>query len=270
MWSSQRFLSTAMSFSILMPGLLAAQHLQPRIETEKGGTRGALAAHPLRWWTSNPLRLDTSGDLMLGFKAPDGLPITAKDYRVEQQVVPIGVLAGHEIVQVNTSITPGSRVIAAGFAVGGGDAAEWKDLLAGTGKSGMFAELYGLRIDGGRLVRESKARVYGFGLNAILGTYDPDTGNGGGCWEGYWWFDRFGPHEVDFAPFLTAVSRALPADATFTPGCWALHPDASQLKSGVQRRDAQCHACGGLGEVTASYRIEHGLAKPVSVSFTPE
>ena len=246
---------------------LFGQELQRRLDTEKGETRDALSAHPLSWWTKDLLRLDSSGDLMLGFKAPDGRPLTAKDYRTEQTITKVGVIAEHAILQVQTSIHPGPRVIAAGFASDDGSAGEWKDLLVSSESEGSYVEIYALHYDVGGLIHETTAQVFGSGSNAILGSYDPDTGNGGGCRDGYWWIDSKGPHEVNFSPLLEAVKREIPADARFTPNCAALRPETAELKSWVQRTDAKCHTCGGLGEVHAVYRIEQGVAKPVSVSF---
>ena len=79
-----------------------------------------------------------------------------------------------------------------------------------------------------------------------------------------------GARTVDFSPLDRAIIRALPANATYTDRCGALHPEKAELKSGVQRRDAKCHACDGLGEVHATYRIKQGAATPVSVYFEPE
>ncbi len=158
-------------------------------------------------------------------------------------------------------------MIEAGFASDDGSPGEWKDLLVSSGSEGLYVEIYALHYDAGGLIHETTAQVFGSGSNAVLGSYDPDTGNRGGCLDGYWWIDSKGPHEVNFASLLEAVKRKIPTNASFTPNCWALHPETSELKSRVQRTDAECHACGGLGEVHAVYRIELGVAKPVSVSF---
>jgi hypothetical protein len=252
--------------SLIAVRFVSAQQLQRQLETEKGETWDALVPHALSWWTKDSLRLDTSGDLMLGFNAPDGKPLTSRDYREEQTVTTVGTLSGHPIIQILTTIRPGPRVVASGFAAANTPVAEWKDLLVGAGQADAYVEIYALHYDSGGLIKETSATIYGTGSDAVLGTYDPDTGNGGGCFDGYWWFDR-GAHAVDFSPLIEAVSRALPPNSIFTSRCWALHPQNSQLESWVQRRDPECHGCGGLGEVRASYRIEHGVAKPLSVSF---
>ncbi len=270
MLRSHLYLFLALAYVFSVP-LVYGQQLQRRIATEKTSTRDALVAHPLSWWTSDPLRLDTSGDLMLGFKAKDGQPLTAKDYILEQKITTVGMLAGHKILQVLTTIHPGPRVIAAGFAAhDDNNSGEWKDLLVSTGTSNTFVEIYALHFDVGGSIKPTTAEIFGSGSSAVLGTNDPVTGNGGLCFDGYWWFDKKGPHEVDFSPLIAAVSHAIPPNATFTSNCWALHPKSLELSSWVQRRDAGCQACGGLGEVHATYRIEQGAAKPLSVTFEPE
>jgi len=269
-WNGNSVCFFLASICLFAAPFVYAQQLRQRIYTEKGESSNALVAHPLSWWPNDPLRLDSSGDLMLGFKAADGQPITAKDYSVEQKITTVGVLSGHKILQLLTTIHPGTRVIAAGFASADVSAGEWKDLLVASGNGDTLVEIYALHYDQGGLIKPTPAEIFGSGPDAILGSYDPDTGNGGGCIDGYWWFDKQGPHEVDFSPLLEAISHAIPPDAKFMPLCWALHPKTLELNSWVERKDAECHACGGLGQVYATYEIEKGAAKPVSVKFEPE
>ena len=75
---------------------------------------------------------------------------------------------------------------------------------------------------------------------------------------------------MDFSPLEHAIGEVTPDKSTYTSNCWALHPEQSELKSGVRKIDAECHACGQLGEVYATYKIDHGAAIPVSVHFEPE
>jgi hypothetical protein len=86
----------------VLPSLIAAETIQCVIWTEKGELRESLTSHPLTWWTENPLRLDTTGDLMIGLKAPDARVLTPHDYEIQQQLIPIGELAGNKILQVLT------------------------------------------------------------------------------------------------------------------------------------------------------------------------
>ena len=85
--------------------------------------------HPLSWWTKNPLRLDASGDLMLGRLAHDGQIVTPRDYRLEQSVTPLGIRFGHRIVQVITTIYAGPRIAASGWSTKNAPPSQWKSLL---------------------------------------------------------------------------------------------------------------------------------------------
>jgi len=201
---------------------------------------------------------------MIGIAAKNGAPFSDRDYQVTEKSRVVGVVDGHRIVELITTIRNGPRVVAGGFASASDPPAKWKTLLVGV--SGGYTAVYALRYDTPGLMRLGPARIYGTGANAILGTYDPDTGNGGGCYEGYWWFDPGGAHNVDFSPLRKAISAALPAGADYTPGCWAMDPQASQIRSYVFKSN-DVH--DKVGDVHAAYRIEHGKAYAVWVHFTP-
>ncbi|ADV81141.1 hypothetical protein [Terriglobus saanensis] len=239
-----------------------------QVYTAKGGTPDTPVPHPLSWWTQNPLRLDASGDLMLSRTAPDGHIVTSGDYRIQQKVTYLGSISGHRIVQIMTTIEPGPRLVSLGWKSTDIPPTQWKSLLVKTGNE--YEEIYRLQSEYGTNPPLKDAAIYGVGPNAILGTYDRDSGNGGGCDDGYWWFDKAGVHLVDFSPLAQAIYRVIPKNSGYTPNCWALHPEKAELKSWVQEGDPKCHACGGLGMVEARYRIEHGIAIPVSVRFKPD
>ncbi|NYF91704.1 hypothetical protein RBB79_18755 [Tunturiibacter empetritectus] len=266
--------------------LAQTSQLQREVVTDKSDTHDTPVAHPLSWWTQDPLRLDVDRTLPFGLKATDGHLISAQDYRVEQKVTDLCVLSTHAIVQIITTIyaQPGlaldtSTVPGAGPPISLADLppAQWKSLLVKVPvddrsvapQPDQYFEIYRLQADGGLFQSLKSASVYGVGPNAILGTFDPDGGNGGGCADGYWWFDAAGAHPVDFSQLDRAITTALPPDTVYTSRCWALHPEESRLKSGVQKRNATCHACDWVGEVVATYRIRQGAALPVSVHFQP-
>jgi hypothetical protein len=242
--------------------------VQQKASTTKGSTLDKPVPHPLSWWTKDPLRLDDSRSLMIGNIASDGKVITARDYRVSQNVVTIGTIAGRRIIQIITAIHPGTRIDSSDLAAA--PPTQWKSLLVQDGTGPLYIEIYKLRAESGTYESLEPAAIYGVGSESILGTYDPARGNGGGCDDGYWWFDKEGVHPVDFAPLTRAIGRVLPDNSTYTSNCWALHPERSELESWVQRRDAECHACGGLGTVYAHYKIQRGVAIPVSVRFEPD
>ncbi len=255
---------------VLLRDTASGRQLKEVLQTKKGRSLHNPVPHSLEWWTHDPLRGDTDGDLMLGRSTPHGHTITARDYSTQQKIETIGEISGLRIVQVMTYIHPGPEVIAAGWATLGEPPGVWKDLLVAAPFGDQYIDIYAVHDDMGGLYQMSKAAIYGKGPEAILSSYDPGAGNGGGCADGYWWFDRKGPHEVNFSPVFAAVRKVIPPGANFTERCWALHPETLHFKSGVQKEGADCKTCGGLGEVEATYKIEAGSARPVSVHFDPK
>jgi hypothetical protein len=262
-----RLLSYVLAVALLGSAISSGGQWQRTLVAEDGQvTHDVPTPHPLAWWTHDPLQLDESGDLLIG---PDGgRTLTAGDYQVQQKVTTLGTIADHRIVQVLTTIHAGPRVATFGGPGVDGSPAQWKSLLVGVGAN-RYIEIYGLQSNWGSYTIGS-AGIYGSGSNSILGTDDPDAGNGGGCSDGYWWLDKAGAHPVDFTKLEDAIRRAVPKEGTYASRCWALHPGEAYLESWVQRIDAKCHACGGLGTVHARYRIESGVAIPVSVRFEAE
>ena len=224
--------------------------------------------HPIDWWTHNPLKLDETGDLMIGPTSKGAHVLTARDYQVQQKVTTLGTVAGHRVVQVLTTIHGGPRVATFGGPGVDDPPARWKSLLVGLGTD-RYAEIYTVQSNWGAPLIGT-AGIYGSSPNSILGTNDPDPGNGGSCSEGYWWFDKAGAHPVDLAKLEAAIRRAVPKEGSLRRGCWALDAGEADLEIWVQRTDAICHACGGLGVVHAYYRIERGVVVPVSVRFEAE
>jgi hypothetical protein len=211
---------TAAVLVVIAPTLLSAQ-VQRKVSTAKRDSLDTPVPHPLSWWTKDPLRLDASGDLLIGKPANDGAIVTAQDYRVHQTVTTLGTIAGFRIMQILTTIDAGPRIIAAGWASAGEPPAQWKSLLvqAGSqaGSEDQYVEIYALQAESGLYQAMKPAAIYGVGPEAILGTYDPDSGNGGGCDDGYWWFDKSGPHAVDFSPLKQAISRVIPHNQYIHP-----------------------------------------------------
>jgi hypothetical protein len=97
---------------------------------------------------------------------------------------------------------------------------------------------------------------------------------GGGCWEGYWWFDSTGPHPLDFSRLETAIRERLSVahqeDARVQISCSNLNLNSQQVNSGVQKSHAQCQACDWVGKLTARFQLDGALVQPVAVEFYPE
>lgn len=89
----------AATVSLTIAATLLAGQVQRKVMTAKGETVDIPVPHPLSWWTEDPLRLDASGDLMIGQRAKGGEIVTAKDYRVSQEITRLGTITGIPIVQ---------------------------------------------------------------------------------------------------------------------------------------------------------------------------
>jgi hypothetical protein len=227
----------------------------------KGESHDISSSHPLSYWTADPLARDEGGDLCLGCKTDQGKFVGKQDYDPKVEVNRLGSLAGREIVELVYRIR--------------GDVPEfgtnlvWRIVLVGTTPYN-YAEIYHLQNDVGAVTPQKPSRIVNLGSESILATYDLDSGNGGGCWEGYWWFDRAGPHPVDFSPVYKAIGNQTPKNSTFTTGCWTIDLDKREIHTGVQKIDAECHACGQLGTATADFEMIHGVANPTKVEFSPD
>jgi hypothetical protein len=221
------------------------------------------APHALSYWTADPLQRNEGTRLCLGCRLQDGYVVSEKDYKAACKISKIGVLSTYEINQLICHIG-GDAAVSDMFTEGA-----YKFILVETGP-GQYREIYHLQDGGGDFQPLKPARIVDMDTESILATYDPGTGNGGGCSEGYWFFDAAGPHQVDFSAVSAAIAQHLPHNATFRPGCWALDLDHQQIKTWAQRADAECHGCGGIGEVTAHFTLSGAKAEPGVIEFQPD
>lgn len=174
---SARSCSSVLTAMLLLGFAMSPSGQSQRIlVTDDGETRDVPAPHSLAWWTHDPLRLDESGDLLIGTKADGVHTLTARDYQVQQKVTTLGTIAGHRIVQVLTTIHAGPHVVIYGRPASDDPPAQWKNLLVEVGLN-RYVEVYGLQIDWNRS-QIGSAGIYGAEPNSILGTYDPGDGNG--------------------------------------------------------------------------------------------
>jgi hypothetical protein len=255
-------------FLLQAPSAHAFQ-FQRRLIPDVANTPKTPTPHPLIWWTRNPLRLDEGDYPLLKANPDDGHIITPRDYRIEQKVTTLGVVSGHRIIEVITTFHAGPHLIFNGFPLADSPPTQWKSLLVEVGTGDSYVEIYRLQADGGLYEPIQSAAVMGVGDGAILRTFDPTSGNGGHCSEGYWWFNKSGAHDVDFSQLDRAIASAQPPATTAWPHCWALASNNYEVRVGVQRTDAKCHACDWLGEIVATYQIKQGQATPTSIHFVP-
>jgi hypothetical protein len=184
---------------------------------------------------------------------PEGKAKSAGKLSIRVEVKPVGDLAGYRILDVMYSVN------------GGG--VTWKSILVQTGAD-SYREIFHLQAT---YIENSLApsRIVRSGNEGVLVTMDRDGGNGGGCWEGYWWFDSSGPHALDFSRLLPAISKYTPPNTSVNISCMNLDLGSEQVRSPVQSSDARCRACDIQGQVTARFRLKGPVAEPVSVIFKP-
>jgi hypothetical protein len=180
--------------------------------------------------------------------------------RAFTKVRAVGTLSGFAITEVFYSFVPKDDPKAGRF--------NWKTLLVKIGPD-LYVEIYHLQAyyDDSSLTPSKIKRV---GSEWVLTTSDTDSGNGGGCWDGYWWFDSSGPHAIDFSAVSSAIAAYVPVGALYSTHCLALKLERQRIHSWVQCADADCHACGSLGHVLATFRLSGWHAIPGVVEFRSE
>lgn len=262
----KNMLKTLYLLVVLVPAITQAQWQRVITGDVSSDYTDHPTAHPLAYFTRQPFLRAYEGSLCDDYKGAKRSADCANEYSAKVSVRTVGIIEGYKIVELIYTFTPKKD-----------DAdylpQKWKSLLVKAGGD-SYREIFHLQdyaqpnfIDPRKF---EPSRIVHVGSEAVLITSDSDGGNGGGCFEGYWWFDRDGPHSLDFAPMVAAISKKLPADATFTPTCWALDLDRGELKSWVQKRNAECHACGGLGEVRAELRLHNAQVEAANIRFQPE
>jgi hypothetical protein len=224
----------------------------------KGETTDIPLPHPLRYFTANPFLRDDGEDLC-GLCTPDDKARSALKYSLRAMVNPVGDLAGYQVVDVLYSGSDRS--------VQNHDEISWKSILVRIGPD-RYREIFHLQASG-NMTSLKPSRIIPSGAERVLATMDFDGGVGGGCWEGYWWFNRAGPHSLDFSRLDAAIEKRIPGDTRFNTTCADLDLKSSLVRSGVQKSHPECHACDWVGEVTARFRLSGPIAEPIAIQFKP-
>jgi hypothetical protein len=250
---------------LCLGSLPAIAQWQRIVTTDKGGIPDISQPHPLSCWTNDPILRNETNDFCLGSHLDNGHAITEKDYKSECKVTDLGKLANYSIKQFLCHFT-GNAEVSGVFST-----EDYKFILVQTG-SDQFREIYHLQVWGNTFMPLKPARIIDMDTESILVTFDPDSGNGGGCSEGYWFFDAAGPHQLNFNAVREAISQHLPHNVIFPMSCWALDLEHQQIKTWAQRADAKCRLCGGIGEVTAHFTLHGANAEPTEIEGmgTPE
>ncbi len=234
---------------------------QRQVFTVKGNWRDQAVPHPLSYYTANPFLRDDGNLLCMKCDTADGKAATAEQYAFALHQRQVGTLAGFNILEISYQFTDRQQRDA-------GDV-WWKSILVQTKKdTDEYAEIYHLQT----WMRPDDLKpteILHASNEDILGTRDFEGGNGGYCWETYWWFDDAGPHEVDFSAVVSAMDKRVPVHTTYRSDCWALNISKEEISSPVQKGDAQCHACDYVGTVTAHFQFKGASAEPRKVEFRP-
>lgn len=235
--------------ALLIP---AAGQWQRLVISGKGESRDVPEPHPLSYFTDNPFLRDDADDLCTAC-SPEDKARSAEKYSIRTTTKPVGVLAGFNIVDVLYQMSPRNDPT---FAVPG-DRADWKFVLVQVGPD-RYREIFHLQ-----WVSRTLSHIIQSGNERVLVSMDPDGGNGGGCFEGYWWFDQAGPHELDFSRVETAIKNAVPRETRFSISCSNLDLPAERIRGWVQKGPFRDF----VGEVTARFRLGGPIAEPIAVHF---
>jgi hypothetical protein len=223
----------------------------------KGESRDTQSAHPLTYFTSNPFLRDDGADFCDDCRTAKSKAESAKNYTASTEMHDVGTFSGFRVVEILYQFVDHRR--AEQVKMG------WKSILVQKG-SDKYVEIYHLQASYTTAVL-SPAKLVRVGDETVLMTQDSDGGNGGGCWEAYWWFDAKGPHAVDFSPLIQEITKRLPPASIFVSSCWALHFEDQEVKSYVEKADAEGRASEALGEVTAHFRLHGAIAEATDVNF---
>jgi hypothetical protein len=226
----------------------------------KGEFEDVPEAHALSYFTTNPFLRDDGAEFCTAC-TPSGKAESTRKYTVRSIVKPVGVLAGFRIINVLYYVNARADASATD--------AKWKSILVQVDR---YKEIFHLQAFY-TTASIGPARIIQSGKESVLATMDLDGGNGGGCWEGYWWFANNGPNSLDFSPLEAAIRERLSAlhegDATFQISRSNLNLSSQYVKSGIQKSHPQCHACDGIGELTAHFRLDGALVQPATIEFQP-
>jgi hypothetical protein len=225
----------------------------------KGESQDVPLPHSLRYFTASPVLRDDGEDLCVRC-TPEGRAKSALEYSVRPVVRQVGSLAGYRILDVLYS---GSKR---------NDRSQveilWKSILVRVGPN-RYKEIFHLQATG-NVTSLKPSSIILSGNERVLATMDFDGGVGGGCWEGYWWFDRAGPHPLDLSRLEAAIQNRIPTNTNFSSRCSNLDLKSQSVRSGVQKAHPECHTCDWVGEVTAKFRLDGPIAEPTEITFKPE
>jgi len=141
----------------------------------KGEAQDIPSPHPLNYFTANPFPRDDGNDLC-ALRTPEGRAKSVLKNSIRVVVRPVGGLAGYRILDIldygSELNHPGSTEI------------NWKSILVRVGPD-RYKEIFHLQESGTTRPIE-RSSIVSSGSERVLPTMNSDSGNGGGCWDGYW------------------------------------------------------------------------------------
>lgn len=245
----------------LLLSLPVSAQWQRIVVSGKGEKTDIPQPHPLSYWTVDPLARDDGGDLCIDCHTQDGQIVTKQDYKTTTEVNHLGSLSGSAVVELLVHVTGDRKEFSSRFI--------WKLLLIQIGPD-QYLEIYHLQTMDGTFQPFHHARILTINDESVLTTYDPDDGNGGGCSKGHWIMGKTGLQSLDFDAVYKAMGNRLPHNATYRVDCWSIDLEHQKISTWAQRTDATCHACGGIGKVTATFTLHGAKAEPGVIEFFPD
>lgn len=252
--------TTFLGLGILVLGLPASGQWTRVLYSGKGLSTDVPSAYSLSYFTAHPALRDDGNDFCVDC-SPEGRAKSAKEHPIRAVVKTIGVLAGYRILEVFYFMNPAREPDP--------NQAVWKSILVQVGLD-RYREIFHVQASGNPPPLQS-SRIVQSGGERVLTTMDFDGGVGGGCWEGYWWFDDSGPHTLDFSRLRSAMAERLPKGSQLgIMTCSHLDLKSGRAVSAVQKVNAECAACDFIGEVTAHFQLHGAIVQPVAVTFQSE
>ncbi len=81
---------------------------------------------------------------------------------------------------------------------------------------------------------------------------------------------RPAPTKLTFLPFTLQSANIPQSNRASGQAASTIALERRQIHTWVQKADAECLNCGGLGTATASFQLVHGVAKAAQVTFEPD
>jgi hypothetical protein len=145
----------------------------------------------------------------------------------------------------------------------------WKSIVIES-RPGMYRELLLLKNEGGFWSGPPKrAEIMNAGTTQLLVSNDGTTSRDMWCTGEFWVLGESGAVLADFSEVEAAINKAVPKGAqNITPMCAAVNPGTLEVRGDVQKANAECNACGELGNVVVKFKFEGQRAVPISANFS--